>query len=65
MPLYAYAYVDELGYTMTGEVGAGSLEAAAEEVRRSLGRVRAFVLWDRDDPPPRIRAWMEKFLKDH
>ena len=65
MPLYAYAYADAMGYMLTGEVGAQNLEEAADKVRLRLGGARDFVLWDRDNPPPRIEAWVEKILEEY
>jgi len=63
VPIYAYAYVDAMGYMMGGEVGARDLGEASQEVRRRLGRRLAFVLWDRDLPDPRVTEWREKWLK--
>lgn len=65
MPIYAYAYVDEMGYLHRGEVGARDLTEASVKVRLRMKTTLGFVLWNRNWPPAWVLKWLEEWLKKY
>ena len=58
MPLYKYFYLDDSGEIVIDEVGASNISQAVRTVRIRMKERRELVMWDVDDPPPHVEAWL-------